>query len=224
MLFVVPATLALLTTAAWAGHMSRPDLVDIDDSFVDSKNLVTENTAYINVGQPNGSYQSAEGELRGTASAGGVYSQVTVWWDLYEADKVTRKDKDAKLDQKKWLQVGVSASLDTGGTASDTTFSTYVNGSSATSGGVVTTDNNDVEKCKAQVSAKAVKPGGRMASLDSAKWKVDCQGALTAMNLPSPVTLRLVALLDKKLVDVEKDKIKIKGQCKAATCINPNSP
>ena len=41
------------------------------------------------------------------------------------------------------------------------------------------------------------------------------------MSLPAPVTLRLAALLDKKLVNVEKDKIKIKGQCKAATCINP---
>ncbi|MDH3211567.1 MAG: hypothetical protein OEM05_03685 [Myxococcales bacterium] len=207
-LFAVPATLALLPTAAWAGaSFDRPDLVDVPGvSFVDSKNTATSIYATINAGQSSGSWNTAYGNASATADNGVTYEFAEVFWRLYEPEKVIRTGNLVLLNQNKHLFVGVYTSTAT--VATDNVFSDYTSG---------------VAPCSALVRAKAASPGGENADIAWAKWKASCRGALAAMALPQSVTDRLTALLNKRIVNVATDNIAINGYCReSAGCVNPD--
>jgi len=73
----------------------------------------------------------------------------------------------------------------------------------------------ETEKCKGKADVKA--------NNAKATWKVSCNNALIALDVPPDVRAKLELLLGGKggVIDVNKDKINIKGKCKEAECLIP---
>jgi hypothetical protein len=202
-LCIVCAAAALTASSAWAGFLDRPDLSDVDSTFFDTNEKTTvadSNFAFILATQ---NVNSAFGYITAsTTTTGGNLIRTGVSWHLFEPDKVSRKNTKNQAQQKKW-----------GGIDFFTTVYSSPGGDTITSDDATTS----AEKCKIQVNTKNDKVSG---DVTQATWKADCKDALgpDGLNLTTAQGLRLDNLLGKSAgkkapLDVEKDKVKIQGQC-----------
>ncbi len=166
-------------TDASAGW-NNPDLLDVASTFYDDDDY-SYNGAFIS---HSGDQNEANGGIYDVNNQGPVW----IWWDLYEADKVTRSDKKGSNSQKSWVAFGVTAY----GTSTFTT--------------------SDIgEKCKAKTDVKADKEG----DLTQVTWSADCKlDSDDWSSLTESQAERLETLFGKKVFNSKSGKIKIKGKAK----------
>jgi hypothetical protein len=225
-ILVLSVAMTLAASAAWAG-LDNPNALDVATSFADSQ--VPDNGAYL---RAEGAVNSAVGAVSATANAGDTV--VAISWHLYEPEKVTRSSNKAKLQQKKYGAIDIytymyagTSYVPTGGYTTGPYYPTTTAGTTyITTAGYTTYLYTsayllgEVEKCKLKADAKSDKAGS---VIEKVTWKVSCNDALATLNVPAGVRTKLEALLGGKdgVIDVEKDKIDIKGQCKDAACLVP---
>jgi hypothetical protein len=207
--WLVCAAMVLTASTAWAGFgLDRPDLADVDSTFVDTAAKTTvanTNFAYIRAEQDT---HFAFGYItNSTITTGGDILRVGLSWELFEPDKVSRSETKNNLSQKKWGGIDFFSAYytpfgDTTGTPSETTASS--------------------ENCKIKADTKHDKVTG---DPTKASWKISCKNALgvDGLDLTTGQATRLGLLLGsaagkKSPVNIEKDKVKIKGQCADAAC------
>jgi hypothetical protein len=185
-ILVTTMSMVFGATIASAGFAGRPDLADVDSTFYSDNDSF--NWAWMS---QDGNRNSASGAV--SAVEGGV-TFAGVGWDLYEPDKVKRSSSGGSMSQKKWVNLGIY---------------TYT----YTSAGTFSTSGT-VETCKATTKYKADKktPGF---PATGANWSVSCKKLEdTGITLPVPVEARLRALFDKKVINLDKGTVKIKGKNK----------
>ncbi len=166
-------------TDASAGW-NNPDLLHIDRTFFDDEDY-PYNTAYI---IHSGNQNAADGSLYDVNNQGPVW----LYWDLYEADKVTRSHKKGSSSQKSWVLLGVYA-------YGSSTFST----------------SDAIEKCKGKTDVNAAKNG----DITLVTWSVDCKLDTDDWNsLTQSQAERLETLFGKKVFNTKNGRVKIKGKSK----------
>jgi hypothetical protein len=189
-ILVITMSMIFGATIASAGFGSRPDLADVDSTFYSDKD--SSNWAWMSQDR---SVNRASGGVSGTAGNGNTGAQVS--WALYEPDKVKRSNSGGSMSQKRWVALGIY------------TYNVTYSGSYS-----YFSTGTTVEDCKASTSYKADKKTEGFPAT-GAKWSAKCKNLDdTGITLPVPVEARLRAIFDKKVIDLDKGKVKIKGNNK----------
>ncbi len=177
-------------TVASAGNVgwNNPDLIDISHWFEDDYDW--SSWAWIHQSDAT-NYASGSDTVDTNSGYFSYYSNVriTLGWNLYEADKVTRSSKKGDQSQKKYVRLEIK--LD----------NFYNNISHSTSA--------FPEKCKASTSVKTNKEG----DIAQTNWNVDCKlGEDDFPNIPPAAMERLQDLFGKDVINAKSGKVKIKGK------------
>jgi hypothetical protein len=149
---------------AGGGMLDRPDLLDVWHwDYCDDRDGCY-NEAWITATEYSFDDDSYEGGLAGATGAFDLFyyndtDYATLWWFLYEPDKVTRNDSEAGMNQSDWIAFFLSWYYGEG--YKDTRYDGYYLRNAA----------EIVEGCAG--SAAVQKEGQR------AKWKIQCKQRLS---------------------------------------------
>jgi len=158
--------------------------MDIYSYFYDTtKNNTNWNSAFIlDYAQTN----RASGSVYNADSLGWV----SLEWDLFEPNKVSRSSKSAQMGQKGYVWLRARSGTE----------------------GVNYSSEALIEKCKANTKVNEKKDG----SLSKGSWDVSCK-VQNEIDISTTRAERFQTLLGKKVIG-NNGTVKIKGQCKSEDC------